>query len=76
MDRGEPTGSASDLTDIVPEAAKRYRDELMAEVNADREAHGKKPFDDDDPPKGTKRQTTHRGKSRPGGRRRRRERKL
>ena len=39
----------------VPVAAKRYRDELMAEVNADREAHGKKPFDDDDPPKGTKR---------------------
>ena len=39
----------------VPAAAKRYRDELMAEVNADREAHGKKPFDDDDPQKGTKR---------------------
>ena len=39
----------------VPAAAKRYRDELMAEVNADREAHGKKPFDDDDPRKGTKR---------------------
>ena len=39
----------------VPAAAKRYRDELMAEINADREAHGKKPFDDDDPPKGIKR---------------------
>ena len=39
----------------VPAAAKRYRDELMAEINADREAHGKKPFDDEDAPKGTKR---------------------
>ena len=28
--------------------AKRYAKELMEEVNADREAHGKKPFDDDD----------------------------
>ena len=36
-------------------AAARYRDELLAEINADREAHGKKPFDNDDPPKGTKR---------------------
>jgi transposase len=34
----------------VPAAAKRYRNELLAEINADREAHGKKPFDDDDPP--------------------------
>lgn len=32
----------------VPEAAVRYQEELMAEVNADREAHGKSPFDDDD----------------------------
>ena len=40
----------------VPAAAKRYRDELLAEINADREAHGKKPFDDNDPPKGSKRQ--------------------
>lgn len=31
----------------VPEAAKRYASELMEEVNADREAHGKKPFDAD-----------------------------
>jgi transposase len=29
----------------VPEAAKRYASELMEEVNADREEHGKKPFD-------------------------------
>ena len=39
----------------VPVAAKRYAKELMEEVNADREAHGKKPFaddedDDNDPP--------------------------
>ena len=32
----------------VPVAAKHYAKELMEEVNADREAHGKKPFDDDD----------------------------
>ena len=39
----------------MPAAAKRYRDELLAEINADREAHGKKPFDDDDdPPRPTK----------------------
>ena len=31
----------------VPVAAKRYAKELMDEVNADREAHGKKPFADD-----------------------------
>jgi transposase len=37
----------------VPEAAKRYSTELMAEVNADREAHGKPPLDGNggDPPK-------------------------
>ena len=34
----------------VPVAAKRYRAELLAEINADREAHGKKPFDDKDEP--------------------------
>ena len=45
----------------VPAAAKRYRDELLAEINADREAHGKKLFNDDDnPPKpaGKKRDNT------------------
>lgn len=31
----------------VPQAAKRYASELMKEVNADREAHGKEPFDND-----------------------------
>jgi hypothetical protein len=40
----------------VPAAAKRYQRELPAEINADREAQGKKPFDDDDdPPAPTKR---------------------
>ena len=34
----------------IPAAAKHYAKELMKEVNADREAHGKKPFDDDDHP--------------------------
>jgi transposase len=40
----------------VPTAAVRYHEELMAEINADREVHGKAPFDDDDkePPKPTK----------------------
>lgn len=30
----------------IPEASKRYAEELMEEENADREAHGKKSFDD------------------------------
>ena len=35
----------------IPAASKHYASELMEEVNADREAHGKKPFNDDnDPP--------------------------
>lgn len=32
----------------VPVAAKRYAEELMEEINQDREAHGKKTFKDDD----------------------------
>ena len=32
----------------IPAASKHYAKELMEEVNADREAHGKKPFDDED----------------------------
>ena len=37
----------------IPKAAKIYEKQLMEEINADREAQGKKPFkdDDDDPPK-------------------------
>ena len=34
----------------IPEASKHYAKELMEEVNADREAHGKKAFDDDSEP--------------------------
>ena len=30
----------------IPDAAKEYEKQLMEEINADREAHGKKPFDD------------------------------
>jgi len=32
----------------IPAAAKRYSSELIEEINADREAHGKKPFDQSD----------------------------
>lgn len=32
----------------IPEAARVYGKQLMEEVNADRETHGKKPFKDDD----------------------------
>ena len=34
----------------VPVASRHYAKELMEEVNADREAHRKEPFDDDDAP--------------------------
>ena len=45
------------IQEEVPAASKRYAKELMEEVNADREEHGKKPFDDNDnnePPKPSK----------------------
>lgn len=32
----------------IPQAARVYDEQLRKEINADREAHGKKPFDDDD----------------------------
>jgi transposase/transcription elongation factor Elf1 len=32
----------------IPKAAREYEKQLMEEVNADREEHGKKPFDGDD----------------------------
>ena len=41
----------------IPTAAKAYEKQLREEVNADRESHGKKPFDDD-PPDPPTRQTT------------------
>ena len=34
----------------VPQAAKRYEEELMAEINQDRDDHDKKPFDGPKPP--------------------------
>ena len=33
----------------IPAASRHYAKELIEEVNEDREAHGKKPFDDDEP---------------------------
>ena len=39
------------MKEQIPAAARHYAKELIEEVNADREAHDKKPFDDDnDPP--------------------------
>ena len=35
----------------VPEAFKIYSEQLLNEINEDREAHGKKPFDGGNPPK-------------------------
>ena len=35
------------IQEEIPVAAKRYADELMKEINSDREVHGKKPFYDD-----------------------------
>ena len=47
----------------IPAASKHYAKELMEEVNADREAHGKKPFDDDEnKPKAPRRNNTSRKK--------------
>ena len=43
------------MKEQIPAAARHYAKELMEEVNADREAHDKKPFDDDnDPPASSK----------------------
>ena len=36
------------IQEEVPVAAKRYANELLEEINCDRKAHGKKPFDDSD----------------------------
>lgn len=42
------------MKQAIPQAAKNYEKQLMEEINADREAHGKKPLknrdEDDDPP--------------------------
>ncbi|MBC5648010.1 IS1182 family transposase [Christensenella sp. NSJ-35] len=34
----------------IQKQVKSYHEELLAEINRDREAHGKEPFDDDPPP--------------------------
>lgn len=34
----------------IPKAAKRYEEQLLKEINEDREEHGKKPFDGPKPP--------------------------
>ena len=39
--------------------ARTYEKQLMEEVNADRVAHGKKPFDDDEPRGGAKTTNSH-----------------
>ena len=47
----------------IPAASRHYARELMEEVNADRQAHGKKPFDDDDePPAPTKKRRNNTSK--------------
>ena len=46
----------------IPAASRHYAKELMEEVNADREAHGKKPFDDDDAPPKKRKDNTSRKK--------------
>jgi Transposase and inactivated derivatives len=52
----------------IPAASKHYAQELMNEVNADREKHGKKPFDDDDdqPPSSTKKRRDNTSKKKLG----------
>ena len=36
------------VKNAIPKAAREYEKQLMEEINADREEHGKKPFDGDD----------------------------
>jgi len=50
------------IQEKVPIAAKRYAEELMEEINTDREEHGKKPFDDDSKPSGKKKDNTSKKK--------------
>ena len=49
-DAHQGTNINKKIKKAVPEAARRYASELMEEVNADREAHDKKPFDDSPKP--------------------------
>lgn len=51
----------------IPAASKHYAKELMEEVNADREAHRKKPFDDDDDPPSTPKKRKNNTSRKEGG---------
>ncbi len=55
---------------VIPVTSKRYAQELMGEVNADRKAHGRASFDDEDLPKFSRKSvgTTPPKRSCPGGR--------
>lgn len=46
--KSDRTLKSSVVEQVILAASKHYAQELMAEVNADRESHGKAPFDDDD----------------------------
>ena len=49
------TNTKKQIKEQIPLASKHYAKKLMEEVNADREAHGKKPFNNyNDPPAPTK----------------------
>ena len=61
------------IKEQVPVAAKRYADELMKEINADREVHGKKPFDDDTKPPKSKSQQKKNNTSKKKQKRRKQE---
>lgn len=43
--------SKKSIRRAVPEASKIYSEQLLNEINEDREDHGKKPFDGGNPPK-------------------------
>ena len=59
----------------IPVASKHYAKELMEEVNADRQAHGKKPFDDDDePPASTKKRRDNTSKKKSARRKKEKQR--
>ena len=64
------------IKEQVPVAAKRYADELLEEINADREAHGKKPFDDDSKPPKSKNQQKKNNTSKKKQKRRKQEAKM
>ena len=64
------------IKEQVPVAAKRYAEELLEEINADREAHGKKPFDDEQKPLKSKNQQKKNNTSKKKLKRRKKEEKM